>query len=687
MRCLVHKRSLFILSVMSLLFISPFTNAHEIVSISTLGEQGDIASGGNWIVNLGADLVGGYTINADGRYIAFTSWASNLVEGNSGADPDIFVRDLQTRTTMLLTTAPPGGQWEGYDFNFLDISDDGRTVVYIINRGILTGDPASFVEAHDTVLIHDRDPDDDGLFQGAVSETHELFQARIGGVMQDVWAERAYISGNGRYVVYGGYSRDEESRPHTGIFLHDRDTDGDGLFDEVDQVDTFLIEDIPNGPYTQPNLTGISRDGNFILYDVETDPIEYGHDVFVYNRLQRTTTLISRTGSGQPSHKSQNGSINPDGRFVAFESSSPELVAEDIHNKSQIFKYDRDPDENGILDDTPAGTVTTKLVSYGTTRLASYANTYNPRINERGDIVVFDTGDGLDWEEDNNNGYDIYVNYNADHSSSLVTRGLNGGANGESRYPQIDDRADKIVFSSNASNLVINDLNQTRDVFVTTPGPGHSVCNLITQQCMMAPGAGVNECITDSECLLSYQTCTLNGQCVRVAGIPLPGTPTCSSDVDCADIIDPPCREEDGCFRQTCSDSDGGMEYRTAGRVTYSTDGEPTHIVTDECCHQGSFLKEYYCDQGAIKHRWFFCKLCENGTCLERDGYSVQAIPTGDNLNSCDEIRDFLFPDPARGQGITAARPEKRKKMHFFQPSESNWMKRIWKLIKNIRVR
>ena len=200
------KIGLFLLAV-SFLLVSP-VKAHEIVSVSTSGEQGDNISGGVWFV--GADRIGGYAINADGRYIAFTSWASNLVQGDSGSDTDIFIRDTQRGTTTRLTMAP-GGEWDRYDFSSLDISDDGRTVVYITERAFdFTGDPPPFVEGHNTVVIHDRDPDGDGLFDEAFPETltHELFQARIGGVVRDVLAKRAYLSGNGRYVVYSGYWRD-----------------------------------------------------------------------------------------------------------------------------------------------------------------------------------------------------------------------------------------------------------------------------------------------------------------------------------------------------------------------------------------------------------------------------------------------------------------------------------------------
>jgi Tol biopolymer transport system component len=75
-------------------------------------------------------------ISADGRYIAFESTADNLVTGDDNGGHDVFLHDLVTRTTILLSTAPARGDMDdvacagacGSDFP--TISMDGRVVAF-----------------------------------------------------------------------------------------------------------------------------------------------------------------------------------------------------------------------------------------------------------------------------------------------------------------------------------------------------------------------------------------------------------------------------------------------------------------------------------------------------------------------------------------------------------------------------
>ena len=52
----------------------------ERVSVSTTGTQGN-------------HLSGDPSISGDGRYVAFDSWASNLVPGDTNDNGDVFVHD------------------------------------------------------------------------------------------------------------------------------------------------------------------------------------------------------------------------------------------------------------------------------------------------------------------------------------------------------------------------------------------------------------------------------------------------------------------------------------------------------------------------------------------------------------------------------------------------------------------
>lgn len=69
------------------------------------------------------------TISADGRYVAFESDATNLVPGDTNLATDIFLRDLQAQTTSRVSLRPNGNQCNGFSFG-CSISADGRYLAF-----------------------------------------------------------------------------------------------------------------------------------------------------------------------------------------------------------------------------------------------------------------------------------------------------------------------------------------------------------------------------------------------------------------------------------------------------------------------------------------------------------------------------------------------------------------------------
>jgi Tol biopolymer transport system component len=68
-------------------------------------------------------------ISADGRFVFFTSDASNLVPGDTNGTSDVFVRDRRTRTTERVSVGPGGAQGNG-DSALPALSADGRFVAF-----------------------------------------------------------------------------------------------------------------------------------------------------------------------------------------------------------------------------------------------------------------------------------------------------------------------------------------------------------------------------------------------------------------------------------------------------------------------------------------------------------------------------------------------------------------------------
>src|SRR5215207_7144038 len=99
-----------------------------LVSVSSSGEQGNLDS---------------YqpSMSADGRYVAFASAAENLAPNDTNAACDVFVRDLQAGTTERVSVHDPGEQANG-DSWMPSISADGRYVVFQHGPDDLAGNGA-----------------------------------------------------------------------------------------------------------------------------------------------------------------------------------------------------------------------------------------------------------------------------------------------------------------------------------------------------------------------------------------------------------------------------------------------------------------------------------------------------------------------------------------------------------------
>ena len=94
----------------------PYVAATNLVSAATGGVQGDGGSSGA-------------TISADGRYIAYYSDATNLVAGDTNLSPDAFLFDAVTGTTTRISTATDGAQANSGSY-LPAISADGRYITY-----------------------------------------------------------------------------------------------------------------------------------------------------------------------------------------------------------------------------------------------------------------------------------------------------------------------------------------------------------------------------------------------------------------------------------------------------------------------------------------------------------------------------------------------------------------------------
>ena len=164
------------------------------------------------------------------------------------------------------------------------------------------------------------------------------------------------ISASGRFVVFESDASDLVSGDTNGVrdvFLHDRDADGNGVYDEPGGVTTEMVSRSAGGAPGRGMSTGgtISPDGRFVAFASDAPNLVYAdsnerRDIFVRDRqqpegLQLTRENLSSDELQTTEGASESPSISADGRWVAFDSDSSTLVTGDANGQRDVFVRDR----------------------------------------------------------------------------------------------------------------------------------------------------------------------------------------------------------------------------------------------------------------------------------------------------------------------------------------------------------
>jgi hypothetical protein len=424
----------------------------ERVSVSTAGVQGT-GDSGSW---------GRPAISGDGRYVAFESWATNLVSPDTNNASDIFLRDRQTGTTARVSVDSDDHQASGYSFQPA-ISSDGRYVAFESDAPDLVSPDTN--NAND-IFVHD--------WQAQTPITIRV-SVRSDGSQANGPSYQSAISANGRYVTFYSDATNLVSGDGNGfgdIFVRDRDTDADDTFDEPGAVSTTRVSVSSGGVEGNGDSADatISSDGHYVAFDSEAtnlvSPDANGAgDVFVRNCWTGTTIRVSVSSGGvEGNGGSYDTSISATGRYVAFLSAATNLVSGDGNGSWDVFVRDRDTDADGIFDEP--GAVSTTRVSVDSAGVEANANSDYLAISSDGRYVAFDSVATNLVPSDTNGTDDIFVHDRQTGTTTHVSLGGGGQGNGSSTSPGINADGRVVAFYSYASNLVPADTNGRRDVFV-----------------------------------------------------------------------------------------------------------------------------------------------------------------------------------------------------------------------------
>ena len=326
-------------------------------------------------------------MSADGRFVAFESLATDLVPDDANGDFDVFVRDLKTGTTTLVS-ANRAGTGSGNGFSFAPaISADGRFVAF-----------ESF--ATDLVADDDANGDFDVFVRDLKTGTTTLISVnRAGGGSGNGFSSAPAIIADGRLVAFESVAGD----------LVDNDTNGDiDVFVRDLKTDTTTLVSVnyagTNSGNSQSRFPVFSADGRSVAFDslagdLVANDTNFNSDVFVRDLHTGTTTLVSVNSAGTDSGNNGSGlaAVSANARFVAFVSSASDLAGNDTNFNSDVF-----------VRDLKTGTTTLVSVNRAGTRSGNGFSTA-PAISTDGRLVAFFSEASDLIAGDTNHDVDVFV--------------------------------------------------------------------------------------------------------------------------------------------------------------------------------------------------------------------------------------------------------------------------------------
>jgi Tol biopolymer transport system component len=381
------------------------------------------------------------SISADGRWVTYESFASNLSPADTNGTSDVFVRDLIASTNewisanfLLDAGSSNGASWPAMLFSLAParlpvISGNGRRVAFeaVVKTELATNgvNPplVSGLNNPFTLCVFDR-VEHTNWFIAIAGSTN-----KPGPPATPVW------SADGRYLAF------QSAAPDPAIL---NSSLGQIYFRDLTQGTNVFVSRTPNplvvtggskaswGPLLSSDgarLIFLSAASDLVL---STNSIS-GTNLFLWDAVTGVKTVLSVATNGFGLGRVSQPALSTDGRFAAF------------LNQAELYVCD----------------LSLQTLSLIATNAAAAS------FNANGRFLAFESRDRLTGE-DTNSSSDIYVLDRLSNTVVLasVNQSATASGNGRSTSPTVSPDGRYVVFSSQASDLVLNDTNGFTDVFL-----------------------------------------------------------------------------------------------------------------------------------------------------------------------------------------------------------------------------
>ena len=415
------------------------TNATVLIFDNELTASGGISLASRSTNGASGDNSSPFTLpSADGRFVAFQSYAENLVPNDGNGREDVFLYDLTNRTiTLVSANAANTGSGNRIAFD-PRISADGRFVAFY---GESTNLVAGAMNPYGDIYLRD-----------TIANTTRLISVHNGGTGPG--NDNSYdleMSPSGRFIVFESYATNIAVADLNGfnqdVFL--RDTNSATC--ELISINAAGTGTANGGSYD----CDVSGDGRYVAFESEASnlgPADTNgwNDVYVRDRTSATNFLCSKsTGGGSGNYASYDPVISSNGVVVLFYSYATNLVTGDTNDFQKIFAFN-------------LTNQTVQLVTINTNGASGNDYSYNARISADGRYVAFESyASDLVANDINGTAGDIFIRDLVTGTTTLASVNCagTGSGNSDSYVPAISADGRYVTFISVASDLAPGDFS------------------------------------------------------------------------------------------------------------------------------------------------------------------------------------------------------------------------------------
>jgi Tol biopolymer transport system component len=272
---------------------------------------------GNTKANAGSTSA---AISGDGRYVAFASFATNLVSPASSGRAQIYVMDMNDRSVIMASRQPNGaeGDKDALALEPQALSNDGKRLVFTTQSKLIANVSAG---NNWDVLVRTVDA------QGTVS--YQNVNRSAAGTLGEGSSDRGSISPNGRYVAFRSAASNlvpNVPNPFSTQYVRDLETN------------TVRLLPLPAG-YQTCNRSRVADDGTALMQcQLATAPTHQQVFLVPPGGTPRLMSFAHNNAAAVGNDDSGNGlSLSADASLVAFESLASNLIPTDGNTATDVF--------------------------------------------------------------------------------------------------------------------------------------------------------------------------------------------------------------------------------------------------------------------------------------------------------------------------------------------------------------